>query len=86
MTVTNIIFWHVDTIMVNICKNSSDVNGFLSFQVILKSTLRQCSATTGKKLNFEKMKKKCDKMLDDIGLNTHNMHPMTGKKYFQNSA
>jgi len=63
MTVTNIIFWHVDTIMVNICKNSSDIHGFLSFQVILKSTVRQCSAMTGKKLNFEKMKKNVTKCL-----------------------
>ncbi|KND22870.1 hypothetical protein AFK20_01950 [Enhydrobacter aerosaccus] len=63
MTVTNIIFWHVDTIMVNICKNSSDVNGFLSFQVILKPAVRQCSAMTGKKLNFEKMKKNVTKCL-----------------------
>ncbi|OBX62121.1 hypothetical protein A9299_02555 [Moraxella osloensis] len=63
MTVTNIIFWHIDTIMVNICKNSSDVNGFLSFQVILRSTRSQGSATTGKKLNFEKMKKNVTKCL-----------------------
>ena len=40
----------------------------------------------GQKIKFWENEKKCDKMLDDIGLNTHNMHPMTGKKYFQNSA
>ena len=63
MTVTNIIFWHIDTIMVNICKNSSDVHGFLSFQVILRSARSQRSAMTGKKLNFEKMKKNVTKCL-----------------------